>query len=78
MSTKDCKSDDITTPLSHKEEPEKVPTNYLDILREYWGYDSFRGIQEQIITSIGEGRNTLGLMPTGGESPSVSKCQHWR
>ena len=45
MSTKDSKSDDITTPLSHKEEPEGASTNYLDILREYWGYDSFRGIQ---------------------------------
>ncbi len=39
---------------------------YLEILHEYWGYNSFRGIQQQIIESIGSGRDTLGLMPTGG------------
>ena len=39
---------------------------YLQILRDNWGYDSFRGIQAEIIESIGSGRDTLGLMPTGG------------
>lgn len=40
--------------------------SYKDILKKYWGYDDFRGIQQDIIESIGEGRDTLGLMPTGG------------
>ena len=41
-------------------------SNYKDILKRYWGYDDFRGIQREIIESIGLGRDTLGLMPTGG------------
>ncbi len=39
---------------------------YSEILEEYWGYTDFRGIQRDIIESIGSGRDTLGLMPTGG------------
>ena len=39
---------------------------YIKILREYWGYSDFRGIQRDIIESIGAGKDTLGLMPTGG------------
>ncbi len=36
------------------------------ILRKFWGYDAFRPLQEDIIRSVLSGRDTLGLMPTGG------------
>lgn len=39
---------------------------YRDILGKYWGFDDFRGIQREIIDSICSGKDTLGLMPTGG------------
>ena len=36
------------------------------ILKKYWAYDSFRSIQEQVISSVLLGNDTLALMPTGG------------
>jgi len=53
--------------------------DYKAILRKYWGYDSFRGVQQEIIESIDSGRDTLGLMPTGGgksvtfQVPAIAK-----
>ena len=40
--------------------------DYLSILRQYFGFSAFRGIQKEIVESIGSGHDTLGLMPTGG------------
>ncbi len=47
---------------SHFSRMEKFTT----ILKQYWGYDNFRPLQGDIIKSIAAGRDTLGLMPTGG------------
>ena len=46
--------------------PNCQTTDFLSILQKYWGYDDFRGIQREVIESICSGRDTLGLMPTGG------------
>ena len=43
--------------------PTSIPkhTIYHDVLKEYWGYDDFRPLQLDIIESVGNGRDTLGL-----------------
>lgn len=40
--------------------------NPRDILKNYWGYDAFRPMQEEIVTSVLNGNDTLALLPTGG------------
>ncbi len=37
-----------------------------EILKDYWGYDSFRPLQEDIINAVLDGKDTLALLPTGG------------
>lgn len=38
----------------------------VEVLKKHWGYDSFRPLQQEIVSSVLSGRDTLGLMPTGG------------
>ena len=40
--------------------------NPVDILKKYWGYDSFRPMQEDIVRTALEGRDVLAILPTGG------------
>ena len=41
-------------------------------LKDFFGFDSFKGDQEQIIRSLIEGKDCFVLMPTGGESPCAT------
>ena len=51
----------------------------IDILKKYWGFDAFRPLQEDIINSVLEGKDTLALLPTGGgksicfQVPAIAK-----
>lgn len=54
------------TPLHTGEGPGVGLCGLSSILHKYWGYPAFRGIQGDIISSISQHKDTLGLMPTGG------------
>jgi ATP-dependent DNA helicase RecQ len=43
-----------------------IVDKYRKILKDYWGYDDFRPMQHEIVSSVGSGHDTLGLLPTGG------------
>ena len=44
-------------------------------LSHYFGYDTFRPGQKEIITKVMDHRNVLGVLPTGGENQFVIKCR---
>lgn len=46
----------------------------LEVLQHYWGHSSFRDTQLDIINSVLDGHNTMGLLPTGGGKVFVFKC----
>ena len=48
--------------LAHSQDTQRA----LSILKTVWGYDAFRGVQEDIVRTVVEGGNALVLMPTGG------------
>ncbi len=47
-------------------EGNNIPSEPKEVLKRYWGFDSFRSLQEDIIRNALKGNNTLALMPTGG------------
>lgn len=63
--TTDHDNEHMCDTTSHNDSP-SAPDWAEGLLRKYWGHENFRGIQREIIDSIFAGRDTLGLMPTGG------------
>lgn len=45
---------------------EKIREDIHAVLKKYWSYDAFRPMQQEIISSVMEGKDTLALLPTGG------------
>lgn len=52
--------------MIHMKQVENGNITPLDVLKEYWGYDSFRSRQEEIVRAALDGRDVLAILPTGG------------
>jgi ATP-dependent DNA helicase RecQ len=52
--------------MAEQKVPERAPARFLEVLHRYWGYESFRPGQENIVRSIAAGRDACVVMPTGG------------
>jgi len=49
-----------------------------EILKKYWGFDNFRPLQDEIVKSVLQGRDTLALLPTGGGKSVCFQGQLWQ
>src|SRR5712692_54569 len=56
----------LAPPMAEQNLPEQVPGSFSEALHRYWGYESFRPGQENIVKSIAAGRDACVVMPTGG------------
>ena len=53
-------------------------SKFREVLLKYWGYRNFREMQEEIVESIASGKDTLGLLPTGGGKSITFKLTLWQ
>src|SRR5712664_904858 len=56
----------LAPPMAERNLPEQAPERFFEALHRYWGYESFRPGQENIVRSIAAGRDACVIMPTGG------------
>src|SRR5258708_31323475 len=56
----------LAPPMAERNLPEQAPERFFEALHRYWGYESFRPGQENIVRSIAAGRDACVVMPTGG------------
>src|SRR5438093_9323286 len=56
----------LALPVPKEDLPRQVVTRFSEALQRYWGYESFRPGQENVVRSIAAGRDACVVMPTGG------------